>query len=34
MQRMKNTKPVIMGDAKITGNTKGLNLLFKKLKKK
>lgn len=34
MQKMKNTKPVIMGDAKITGNTKGLNLLFKKLKKK
>jgi len=34
MERMKNTKPVIMGSAKITGNTKGLNSLFKKLKKK
>ena len=34
MQRMKNTKPVIMGGGKITGNTTGLNALFKKLKTK
>ena len=34
MQRMKNTKPVLMDDGKITGNTTGLNALFKKLKKK
>ena len=34
MQRMKNTKPVLMDDGKITGNTTGLNALFKKLKTK
>ena len=31
---MKNTKPVLMDDGKITGNTTGLNALFKKLKTK
>jgi len=31
MERMKNTKPVIMGSAKITANSTGLNALFKPL---